>query len=136
MEPSTGVRDAMLRFYDRLSASDADSFDSIVSSDPATTVIGTAPGEIYSERAKLRYGFETEGLRIEGGRPAAYEEGSMGWLLDEPTFVFGDMPGVRTRLSAVMHREQDTWKLVHMHVSVGVPDEEVAELQARWGTAG
>ena len=32
--------------------------------------------------------------------------------------------------------EEDTgnWALVHMHVSVGVPDKEVLELQGRWGT--
>lgn len=45
MMESTEVRDAMLRFYDRLSASDVASFDTIVSSDSATLVIGTAPGE-------------------------------------------------------------------------------------------
>jgi len=36
MRESTEVRDAMLRFYDRLSASDVTSFDMIVSSDTAT----------------------------------------------------------------------------------------------------
>jgi hypothetical protein len=34
------------------------------------------------------------------------------------------------RLSA-----KDQRKLAHMHASVGVPDEEVVELQARWGTS-
>jgi hypothetical protein len=125
----------MLRFYDRLSASDVDSFDSIVSSDPSTVVIGTAIGEIHSDRAKLRYGFEAEGARIVAGDPVAHEEGSVGWVIDEPSFVFGDMPPVKTRLSAVFHREDDAWKMVHMHVSAGVPDEEVVELQARWGVS-
>ena len=49
--------------------------------------------------------------------------------------MFGDMPPVRTRLTAVFHREDDAWKMVHMHVSVGVPDEEVGELQSRWGVS-
>ena len=39
-----------------------------------------------------------------------------------------------TRLRAVMHEEEGRWKLVHMHVSVGVPDEEVVELQMRWSS--
>jgi hypothetical protein len=85
----------MLRFYDRLSASDVESFDSIVSSDPARVVIGTAIGEIHRERAKLRAGFEAEGARITAGDPTAFEEGSMGWVIDEPSFVFGDMPRSR-----------------------------------------
>ena len=66
MERSTDVREAMLRFYDRLSAGDVESFDSIVSSDPATVVIGTAIGEIHRDRAKLRFGFEA------GGRGASW----------------------------------------------------------------
>jgi hypothetical protein len=45
MQRSAEVRAAMLRFYDRLSASDVASFDQVVSKDPATLVIGTAPGE-------------------------------------------------------------------------------------------
>jgi hypothetical protein len=45
MQQSAEVRDAMLRFYDRLSASDVASFDQLVSQEPATLVSGTAPGE-------------------------------------------------------------------------------------------
>ena len=131
MQPSTDVRDAMLRFYDGVSASDVASFDEIVSPD-AVVVIGTAPGEWVTERDRMRFGFETEGLRIDAGHPQGFEEGSMGWVADEPTFHFGSDAAVATRLTAVFHRHEDTWKLVHMHVSVGVPDEEVAELQRRW----
>lgn len=42
---------------------------------------------------------------------------------------------MKTRLTAVLDREDGRWKLLHRHVSVGVPDEEVVELQARWGPA-
>jgi ketosteroid isomerase-like protein len=135
MQQSTEVRDAMLRFYDRLSASDVASFDQLVSQDPATMVIGTAPGERVTERDRLRLGFEAEGVRIQAGGPAGYEEGSMGWVVDEPMFFFPDGSAMKTRLTAVLHREDGVWKLVHMHVSVGVPDEEVVELQKRWSSA-
>jgi hypothetical protein len=87
--------------------------------DPATLVIGTAPGEWVTERARLRFGFEAVGVRIEPGEPVGYEEGALGWVVDQPTFYFPDGSSRR---------------LVHMHVSVGVPDEEVAELQQRWSS--
>jgi hypothetical protein len=135
MQQSAEVRDAMLRFYDRLSASDVASFDQLVSQEPATLVIGTAPGEWVTERDRMRFGFETEGVRIQAGEPAGYEEGSLGWVADEPTFSFPDGSAMKTRLTAVLHRENRTWKLIHMHVSVGVPDEEVVELQKRWSSA-
>jgi SnoaL-like domain len=135
MQQSAEVRDAMLRFYDRLSASDVASFDQLVSQEPATLVIGTAPGEWVTERDRMRFGFETEGVRIQAGEPAGYEEGSLGWVAAEPTFSFPDGSAMKTRLTAVLHRENRTWKLIHMHVSVGVPDEEVVELQKRWSSA-
>ena len=134
MRQSANVRETMLRFYDRLSAGDVRSFDELVSQEPATLVIGTAPGERVNDRAGLRFGFEAEGVRIEAKDPLGYEEGSLGWVVDEPTFFFPDGSGMQTRLTAVMHREDERWKLVHMHVSVGVPDEEVVELQKRWSS--
>jgi hypothetical protein len=44
---------------------------------------------------------------------------------------------VQSRLTAVMHQEEEgRWKLVHMRLSVGVPDEQVVELQQRWLAEG
>jgi hypothetical protein len=135
MQQSGEVREAMLRFYDRLSASDVTSFDQLVSQDPATLIIGTAPGEWVTERDRMRFGFETEGVRIHAAEPVGYEEGSLGWVVDEPMFFFPDGSAMKTRLTAVLRREDGAWKLVHMHVSVGVPDDEVVELQKRWLSA-
>jgi hypothetical protein len=134
MQQSVEVREAMLRFCDRLSASDVGSFDEVVSQEPATLIIGTAPGEWVTERDRLRFGFEAEGVRLEAKDPVGYEEGSLGWVVDEPTFVFPDGSAMDTRMTAVMHQEDGRWKLVHMHLSVGVPDEEVVELQKRWSS--
>jgi hypothetical protein len=135
MDQSNDVRDAMLRFYDRLSAGDVASFDDVVAAD-AALIIGTAPGEMITERDRMRFGFEAEGVRLESGdQVIAYEEGTMGWVADEPTFFFPDGSAMRVRLTGVLRRDAGAWKLVHMHVSVGVPDEEVTSLQQRWGTA-
>jgi hypothetical protein len=42
---------------------------------------------------------------------------------------------MRTRVTAIVREEASRWKVVHMHVSVGVPDDEVQELQTRWGVS-
>jgi hypothetical protein len=84
----------------------------------------------------MRFGFEAEGVTLEtGGSAVAYAEGSLGWAADEPTFGFPDGSRMKCRLTAVLRNDGGKWKLVHMHVSVGVPDDEVGDLQARWGTA-
>jgi ketosteroid isomerase-like protein len=42
---------------------------------------------------------------------------------------------MKTRLTAVLRREEGAWKLVHIHVSVTERDREVVELQRRWSSA-
>ena len=134
MEESAVVRDAVLEFYAGVTTKAVDRFDEIVSSEPATLVIGTAPGEWVTERPRLRFGFETEGITLEPGpRPTGYRDGTMGWFVDEPWLGFPGGGGMRTRLTAIVREESARWKIVHMHFSVGVPDEEVQQLQARWG---
>jgi adenylate cyclase len=132
---SEEVRDVMLRYCDRISASDVARFDELVSQEPATLIIGTAPGEWVTERERLRFGFEAEGVRFEAKDPVAYEEGLLGWGVDQLTF-FPDGSAMETRMTAIMHQEEGRWKLVHMHLSVGVPDEQVIELQQRWLAEG
>ncbi len=136
MQQSEEVRDAMLRFCASLSAGDVASFDELVSQESATLIIGTSPGEWVTERERMRFGFEAEGVRLEAKDPVGYEEGSLGWVVDQPAFVFPDGSVMQTRLTAVMRQEEGRWKLVHMHLSVGVPDEQVVELQRRWTVEG
>jgi hypothetical protein len=133
VQQSADVREAMLRFCDRLSASDVGSFDELVSRE-AALIIGTAPGEWIEDRDRMKFGFEAEGVRLEPDDPRGYEEGPMGWVVDDPTFVFPDGSSFRTRLTAVMRREDGRWKIVHAHFSIGVPDEEVVELQRSWSS--
>ena len=73
-----------------------------------------------------------EGLRLEAGEePRGYEEGPMGWVADRPMAVLPE-GAISTRLTGVVRREEGEWKVVHIHLSVGVPDEEVVELQRGW----
>jgi hypothetical protein len=135
MKESTDVRDAMRRFYDGVTTGDVANFDDIVSGESANMVIGTAPGEWVTDRAGLRFGFETEGVGMRSGPdPRGWEEGSIGWVADEPTLRYPDGSEINTRLTAVLRRENGTWRLVCAHFSVGVPDEEVVGLQKKWGT--
>lgn len=59
------------------------------------------------------------------GDPEAYSEGTVGWAADRPTLQLQGGT-VAVRLTAVLHREDDDWKFVQMHGSLGVPNEEPA----------
>ena len=67
-----------------------------------------------------------EGVGLQAGdNLRGYEEGSMGWAVDQPTFVLPAGSTIPTRLTAVVRQEDGgKWKLVHAHFAVGVPDEE------------
>ena len=131
MQESRAVTEAWLRFCDGVSNGRVEEFDDIVSNE-AKLIIGTAPGENVSDRQAMRFGFEAEGVTLESRSAQGYEEGSMGWVVDEPRFGFPDGSGMDCRVTAVARKETETWRLVHAHFSVGVPDEEVVELQQKW----
>jgi hypothetical protein len=56
-----------MRFYDPVSANDADSFDHVVATIPGTLVLGTAPGEFVRNWDRLQAGSRTEGYGFEPG---------------------------------------------------------------------
>jgi hypothetical protein len=131
MEESEGVRAGILAFYERFSAGDADAFENGLSAEDGVSVIGTAPDEGHDDRDgwvnAYREGIAAAGLKLEGGDPRGYEEGMLGWGVDRPRFVPPDGSTLPTRLTAVLRREDDQWKVVHLHFSVGVPDEEAIQ---------
>ena len=139
MQPSAEVRDTLLRFYEVFSAQDLQSVEQMIAQQAAGVVaIGTA-GEWLEGReqwiaATEALMHEMEGFRMEAGEePHCYEEGSMGWVADRPRAVLPDGT-ISTRLTGVVRQEEGEWRLVHIHLSIGVPDEEVVELQKRWSS--
>lgn len=136
MQRSAGVRDGILRFYERFSAGDTAGFAEVLARAEGVSVIGTGPGEGHGDRDdwistydRMMQG-EMAGTRLEGEDPRAYQEGSLGWGTDEARFVFPDGSQLPTRLTAVLLEEDGDWKVVHLHFSVGVPDEDAMQLAA------
>jgi hypothetical protein len=140
MRRSAEVRDALLRFYEVFSAADLEGFAQIIAQeDEGILVIGTDPGDWAEGRERWIAAREAlmhamPGLRLEAGEePRGYEEGLMGWVADRPRAVLPDGP-ISTRLTGVVRQAEGEWRFVHIHLSVGVPDEEVVELQERWSS--
>jgi hypothetical protein len=129
---SPEVRDLVLEFYRRMLAGDADGANDLISRDAATLMIGSA-GEWVQDQEALRSGRlpEGEGLEV-GPAPVAYELGDTGWFADQPTWIFADGSRAQMRMTAVLAREADGWRIVHAHLSVAVPDDECVMLQRRW----
>jgi hypothetical protein len=132
MAPSTEIRDTVLEMYRRMLAGESDEANDLISRDPALVFIGSA-GEWVDDQDVLRAGTQVpgEGL-VAGASPAAYADGDMGFFVDQPTWHFADGTEAEMRLSAVLRREAPGWRIVHVHMSVAVPDNECVMLQRRW----
>jgi ketosteroid isomerase-like protein len=131
MEESAAVREGILRFYERFSAEEPDGFAERIADVAGVSVIGTGPGEGHDDRKSWIDAYRTQiadlGMTLRAGEPRGYEEGTLGWGVDEPSFVFDDGSYIPTRMTAVLRSEGGEWKIVHLHLSVGVPDEEAVQ---------
>ena len=132
MSPSTEIRDTVLEMYRRMLAGEAEAANDLISRDPAMIFIGSA-GEWVDDQATLRSGTQEPGEGLEPGpNPIGYANGDVGWFADQPSWLFADGTRAEMRLSAVLQREAAGWRIVHVHMSVAVPDNECVMLQRRW----
>ncbi len=131
MEEVAELRNVMLGFYDALAGGDADLLERLISRQDGVVGIGTDPDEWWVGHAKLHGIMKTQmaemggHIRIVGSDPMAYSEGTVGWVADRPRFRLDDGTESPIHLTATFHKEQDSWKIVQFHVSVGVSNEDV-----------
>ena len=132
MAASIEIRDTVLELYRRMLAGESDEANDLISHDPALVFIGSA-GEWIDEQDVLRAGRQVpgEGL-VAGPSPVAYADGDVGFFADQPTWQFADGTSAEMRLSAVLRREAPGWRVIHLHMSVAVPDDQCVMLQRRW----
>jgi hypothetical protein len=129
----------MQRFYQLFSAGDVEGFAQIITQREDAFVIGTDPGEWQDGRATWIAGYEEQitaipGVRLEAGDLRGYAEGTLGWAADQPSFILPDGTRIATRLTTVLRLEDNTWKVVNAHFSIGVPNEEMFDLVTRWSS--
>jgi ketosteroid isomerase-like protein len=133
MEQSDELRDLTLRFYEATATGDLSFIERYVSHQEGAVFVGTDPGEwwegveafVEAIRAQSE-AMGGEGLQIVPGQLQAYYEGSVGWAIDrDASFRLPDGTEVPFRSTAVFVQEDGEWKVVHLHVSIGVRNEEM-----------
>jgi ketosteroid isomerase-like protein len=95
-------------------------------------IIGTDPNEWLVGRETaiemlnaMGDSMASGGVQYRFGNPEAWSEGDVGWVVDRPTVRSGTGQEALLRITTIWHREEGNWKLVHEHVSLGVPNEQV-----------
>ena len=127
MHPSTELRDLTIQIAKAIGTGDVAVLERHTSHHPGTAFLGTDPEEWWTDLASLRQAVLAQrgaGVEVIPGEPLAFQEGEVGWAIDRGMrFRVGEQE-TPFRMSAVYRREEGVWKLVHVHSSIGVPNEE------------
>ena len=130
MEQSPELKELYLRSCEAQSNGDYSFFERYFSQKDGVLAIGTDPMEWWAGYATITRVFkaqlgETGGFQIIADTPQAYCDGSIGWVADQPTLKLQDGTEMPFRLTAVFQKEQNAWKIVQWHVSIGVSNEDL-----------
>jgi ketosteroid isomerase-like protein len=128
MESSAEIRNVIAGWFEAAVRGDAGWRDRHVSTDPDLRIIGTDPDEWLS--GPEAYGFLKHEAETVGGKISVslrslegFAEGSVGWGTALPEILLKDGRKVTPRWSAVFHREDGEWKMIHLHASVPISNE-------------
>jgi ketosteroid isomerase-like protein len=130
MEQSTELKELYLRICEAQSKGDYSFFERYFSQKDGVLAIGTDPTEWWTGydtitrvfKAQLK---ETGGFQILADTPQAYSDGSIGWVAGQPTIKLPDGKEIPVRLTSVLQKEQNGWKIVQWHASIGIPNEDL-----------
>jgi hypothetical protein len=131
MQPSEELKTMVLRHYGNFDSGDqADSIKEAYSLQDGMTIIGNDPNEWFDDRGSID-GFMNAGgsskMDITVQNLKAYSEGSVGWTMDRVTVKFSNGAELPVRHTRIFHKENGKWKMVHLHVSIAVPNESIGE---------
>jgi ketosteroid isomerase-like protein len=129
VEPSVELREIILNWFAAAAAGDASWRDRHVSRHPDLRIVGTDPEEWLAGDPAYRF-LKDEAANI-GGKVTvvvpeaeAFVEGSVGWGVARPIITLGDGRKVSPRWSAVFRREDDGWRMIQLHASVAIGNEQ------------
>ena len=131
MQRSPELEDLVSRWFAAATRGDASVVDLYVSAHPETCLIGSDPGEWFRGGEVVAQFLRGEVVSAGGAArfspegTEAFEEGTVGWATTRLTITLSDGRHVSPRWSSVFHREDDTWRFVQTHASIGVGNDDV-----------
>ncbi len=136
MQRSHELLETYVQLSEALSRGAISSADQFLSSAESVSVIGTDGDEYWTGAEAVHPAMEAvvqlyreTGMQFVPGEAEAYVEGDIGWVVDRPTFRSREGKEAHARATSIFCREGGAWRLVHQHVSLPVPDEEVEALR-------
>ncbi len=128
MKNDEKLKIAVKNLYDAVSTGDRQYLEKTIASEGDVFCIGTDSNEFWNDRSLILENLVSQsesGVKIASGNINAYSEGSVGWAVDEPKFVFTNGTEVSIRMTLIFHLENENWTMLQAHCSLGVPNSEL-----------
>lgn len=131
MQRSTELESLVREMIDAMRMRDLEAVERMLSRSEGSVMIGSDASE-YTRDIDEMFRMMRESMPAESGYTVSlgeidgYVEGEVGWF--DGTIRFErDGQSVEARTTGVGHKENDQWRFVQVHVSVGVPNEHMFE---------
>ncbi len=129
MQPCDELKNIVLHHYGKFhSGEQAHSIDDTYSRQEGVVIISNDPNEWFDDRSSIDAYIKAGGsshLDIEVQNIAAYSEGGVGWTVDRVTAKLPNGVDLPVRHTRIFHQEDGVWRMVHLHVSIAVPNESI-----------
>jgi hypothetical protein len=130
MHPSDEIKNAVLHLYKSMSNGNLSAIERLFSRQSGVLAIGSDPDEWWAGYEVINRVFSAQ---FKGGSPKpiiaqdlhAFAEGSVGWASERRTSRLPNGKDITIRETFVFHQEEGEWKIVQLHVSLGIPNADV-----------
>jgi ketosteroid isomerase-like protein len=136
MRRSHELLDAYTHVFQDIQDGRITSANDFLSSSDEVSVIGTDPSEWWTGRENVApildaqfAWFRQLAATFNTSSAEAWTDGDLGFVVDQPTVTLKDGRSVQMRATTILQKESGSWKVVHQHFSIGVPNEQVEAFQ-------
>jgi hypothetical protein len=131
MERSPEVEQLAVAWLAGMKAGDTAAVARLFTEHEATTVIGNGADQWFTGDAYTRKRLDSSigangGIPFAPGSPVGWAQGDTGWFADQVTIDFPAQV-IPLRMTGVAVRARGTWRLVQLHVSAAVSDEDLLD---------
>jgi ketosteroid isomerase-like protein len=131
MQPCDELKNIVLHHYGKFDSNgQAETIHATYSLQEGVVIIGNDPEEWVENRKGLK-AWMTEGSSVKAEITVqnikAMCEGSVGWTMDRVTVKFPNGVEVPIRHTRIFHKEDGGWRMVHLHASIPVPNDEIGK---------
>jgi hypothetical protein len=130
MQESTELKALILKWYESRTVGEILGFlERLLSHQDGFMAIGTDLSEWGLGSEQIINGYKemdrTGKIEVKVVNLRAWCEGAVGWIADHVLYTLPDGTSVPVRHTYILHKENNEWKIVHIHYSIAMSTPEI-----------